>query len=102
MWKWRGEQGLLSRHTNPYKIPYFLLLAIFTFLKSIAETLPFYQCQPALFISGWHFVIADWFKVAVVTWPPTAKSLLFIPFEVSETKFIYETAAKTTFSIWNF
>ena len=41
-------------------------LLSFTYLKTIAETLPFYQCQPALFISGCHFVITDWFKGVMV------------------------------------
>ena len=41
------------------KYPIFCCLPFFTYLKSIAETLQFYQCQPALFISGYHFAIAD-------------------------------------------
>ena len=55
------------------KDPIFCCLPFFTYLKSIAETLLFYQCQLALFISGCYFVIADWFKVAMAKWPPTAK-----------------------------
>ena len=58
------------------KYPIFCCLPIFTYLKSIAETLPFYQCRPAFSIFECHFTIADWFKVVVVTWPPTANSLL--------------------------
>ena len=30
--------------------------------------------EPALYVCGYHFVIVDWFKVAVVTWPPAAKA----------------------------
>ena len=37
-----GEQGLLSSHTNPRKYPIFCCLLFFTYLKSIAEALPFY------------------------------------------------------------
>ena len=37
-----GEQGLLSRHTNPQEYPIFCCLPVFTYLKSIAETLPIY------------------------------------------------------------
>ena len=58
------------------KYPVFCCLPFFTYFKTIIKTLPFYKYQPALSISGCHFVIADWFKVAVAMWPPTAKSLL--------------------------
>ena len=37
------------------KYPIFCCLPFFTYLKSIAEALLFYQCQPALSISVCHF-----------------------------------------------
>ena len=81
------------------KYPILSCLNIFTYLRSIVETLPFY-CQPALSISECHFVIAE------VTQTPTTKSLLMtlpvkicvsdtavlcLAFFISINKFVAET-----------
>ena len=60
-----GEQGLLTRHTNPYKISYFLLLAIFY----IFEVDSWNVTIMLMLTWSFHFLIllshSDWFKVAV-------------------------------------